>query len=64
MQLLSAHLPGVEELYLAGNSMPDLPRLRAEKEYRDATGAEECALLEGEFALSVLQTVSLESFMN
>lgn len=52
VQLLSPHLPYVEELYLAGNTLPDLPRLRAEQEYRDATGAEETALVEGKLILS------------
>ena len=48
VQLLSPHLPAVEELYLAGNSLPDLPRLKAEKEYQDATGAEESVLQTGQ----------------
>jgi len=47
VQLLSPHLPYVEGLYLAGDTLPDLPRLKAEQEYRDATGAEETALVEG-----------------
>lgn len=47
VQLLSAHLPVTEELYLARNSLPDLPRLKAEKEYQDATGSAESVLLTG-----------------
>jgi hypothetical protein len=40
IQLLEQHLPAVEELYLANNSLADLPRENAEREYMDATGAE------------------------
>ena len=47
VQLLSPHLPVIEELYLASNSLPDLPRLKAEKEYQDATGSAEGPLLTG-----------------
>lgn len=38
VQLLEHLLPCLEELYLAGNNLPDLPRLEAEMAYRDATG--------------------------
>jgi len=38
VQRLEVHLPNVEELYLEGNSLPDLPRANAEQIYQDATG--------------------------
>ena len=38
VQRLEPHLPLLEELYLAGNNLPDLPRLQAEMVYREATG--------------------------
>jgi hypothetical protein len=47
VQRLEPHLPCVTELYLAGNALPDLPRLRAEQAYQDATGSAPSMLLTG-----------------
>ena len=47
VQLLEPHLPIIEELFLAGNALTDLPRLKAEQNYQDATGAMPSALLKG-----------------
>lgn len=38
VQRLEPLLPSVEELFLAHNAFPDLPRQRAEREYESATG--------------------------
>lgn len=53
VQLLEPHLPTVSELYLAGNALPDLPRLRAEQAYQDATGSAPSPLLTGMWQLSL-----------
>jgi hypothetical protein len=38
VQLLEPFLPVIEELYLANNAFPDLPRSDAELAYQAATG--------------------------
>lgn len=45
IQLLEPLLPNLEELYLANNQLPDLPRDDAEQTYRDATGVQGEALV-------------------
>jgi hypothetical protein len=38
VQLLEPFLPVIQELYLANNAFPDLPRSDAEQAYQAATG--------------------------
>ena len=50
VQFLEPFLPCLEELYLASNSLSDLPREQAEREYRDATGDTSSVVLTGTVA--------------
>lgn len=54
VQLLEPHLPVIEELYLSSNALPDLPRLKAEQAYQDATGAAPSAVVAGKHLFSHL----------
>ena len=47
VQLLDPFLPCLEELYLANNSLSDLPRDIADQAYRDATGSTSSVVLAG-----------------